>query len=140
MKHVVAEKFKRGYSYWSYIYVSKNEIQLDDSWLGFVNVPYEDEFLDLHFSQFYSSPADEDEDDIFGFKFSVNNRAQGYERAIWNLEEALGWIGGFMGIILATVELLVKPFTSNELIRRIASKTKIGEDNGLTTLTFKCHK
>jgi len=45
-----------------------------------------------------------------------------------------------MGIILTAVELLVKPFTSNELIWRIVSKTKMGEDNGLTTLKFKCHK
>ena len=116
MRNGVADKFQKGYDYSRYVYVSKNEIQLDDSRLGFVNMPHNDEFLDLHFSEYNSYIADDDGDDILTYSFTVNSQAQGYERVIWNIEDSLGWIGGFMGIILTAVELLVKPFTSNELI------------------------
>ena len=55
------------------MYVSQNEIELDDSRLGFVSIPYEETFLDLHFSEYNSYV--EDEDDILSYIFTVNNQA-----------------------------------------------------------------
>jgi len=33
----------------------------------------------------------------------VSNRGTLYEREVWNFEQALGWIGGLIGLIYALI-------------------------------------
>ena len=67
----MSDIFQRGCDYSRYVYVSQNEIELSDSRLGFINIPQEDTFLDLHFSEYNSFV--EDEGDIIRYIFTVNN-------------------------------------------------------------------
>ena len=62
----------------------------------------------------YSHRAD---DDIFlELKFEVDQMGNKYTRAIWNIEAALGWIGGLLQIIILIQRAATKPFIKDALV------------------------
>ena len=70
----------------------------------------------------------------------VNNKGILYEREVWNFEDALGWIGGLIGLIYALVNSLFQPFLKNSLVFKVQDNSKVAEAYGLNTYKFRCCK
>ena len=52
----------------------------------------------------------EDSKFIFGINFEVSDIADSVERSVWNLESAIGTLGGLYAIIEMLVRFVINPF------------------------------
>ena len=111
---------------WQYLHISKNVIELRDSIFGFnANSKDEVEFLDIELSQPYSRYVPDSSDEIYSMIIDVNNRGVLYERSVWNFEEALGWIGGLIGLIYVFFSSAVSPFMRNSFVFKVMDSSKV---------------
>jgi len=55
----------------------------------------------------------------------VSNRATLYEREVWNVEQALGWIGGMIGIFYVLVQSLLQPFIKNSVVYQVLDNSLV---------------
>ena len=89
MRNVFDHLFKQGKTFTRYFRVQQNEIELEDSAVGFLKTVKEFNFLDIEFSPYFSE-LEEDSEIILESIFETSNLSLKYERQVWNLEEALG--------------------------------------------------
>ena len=71
---------------------------MEDSIFGFTMKKDNTDFHEAEMTPIYSQRTHED---IFlELKFEVDGIGNKYSRVVWNMEEALGWIGGLLQIII----------------------------------------
>ena len=103
----------------SYIRIKKSLIELEDSIFGFTMKKDYTTFHEGEMSPIYSHHTDKD--DVFLlFKFEVDAMGNKYSRVVWNMEEALGWIGGLLQIIILIQAAAIQPFIKDSLVYEIA--------------------
>ena len=62
--------------------------------------------MDIELSKTYSRYVKDSNKFIYEMIIDVSNKGLLYEREVWNFEDALGWIGGLIGLIYAVVNSL----------------------------------
>lgn len=72
-------------------------------------------FHEAEMTPIYSHHNDHD-DTFLKIKFEVDAVGNKYSRVVWNVEEALGWIGGLLQIIILIQNAAVKPFIKDSLV------------------------
>ena len=74
---------------------------------------------------------------IFGMNFEVSDIADSVERSVWNLESAIGTLGGLYAIIELLVRFILNPFIHNEMTQQLVSDTVVGKSVKLQSRKFK---
>ena len=91
---------------WQYIHVSQNLIELRDNIFGFDGGHVDEmQFQDIELSNLNSRYTKDNK--IYGMSIDVSNKGILYEREVWNFEQALGWIGGLIGLFYICIDYLV---------------------------------
>ena len=67
----------------------------------------------------------------------VANRGTLYEREVWNFEQALGWIGGLIGLIYVSISFAIKPCVSHAMVFKVSDNSKVAEAFGLNSYEFR---
>ena len=68
--------------------------------------------------------------------FEVEGVANLTARKIWNLEDALGWAGGIMGIVTLIVQCFVSPFIANNMAIAVSAATVQGQKLQISSNSF----
>lgn len=68
--------------------------------------------------------------------FEVDSIGSSDTRTVWNLEEGLGKIGGFMGLISSFLLIILHPFIKNNLVFKLALMQEKGAQLGIDSFTF----
>ena len=68
---------------------------------------------------------------IIGTAFQVGELSNKVSRKVYNVEEALGQIGGILALVEVLVLMILGPFVSDLLVQKIAEKTKAGMSLGI---------
>jgi len=112
VRNVFTHFFSEGITFTRYFRVRHNDASLTDQTWGFVWTENDKDFLDLSFSPYFSE-LEEDSGIILENIFETSEMAAVYEREVWNLEEALGKIGGFMSLVFSAFYFFVSIFTKD---------------------------
>ena len=83
----------------AYVRIKKSLIELEDSIYGFTMKKDYTVFHEAEMTPIYSH-HNEDDRVFLMIKFEVDAMGNKYSRVVWNMEEALGWIGGLLQIII----------------------------------------
>ena len=72
--------------------------------------------------------------------FEVEGVANKVSRKVWNLEDALGMVGGLMSLITVVSQIFMNPFVANNIIIHIAGDTAKGNTLNIDSVQFFLRK
>lgn len=73
---------------------------------------------------------------MFAITFEVDGIANYISRQVWNIEEALGYIGGIFALVEIIISIIVAPFGQDNLILAMTKQTKAGKQMQVNSLRF----
>ena len=74
--------------------------------------------------------------DILNFTFEVESVANKTQRVVWNFQNALGWIGGLLSVMLTVQMAIMSPFVADAKVYQVANLTISGKTAGTDTQNF----
>lgn len=96
--------------------------------------------MDAERTPIYRVGAPKNQGNLMDFYFEVDTIGHKTSRVVYNLEDALGWIGGLLGILHTVQFLLLKPIIKDALVYHIAKSTKSGKEVGIKSTKFYLKK
>ena len=124
---------------WSYIRVRESIVETHDSILGFFKNVHTKKYYDAEMTPFYRGSY-EDSNNLIDWYFEVDTIGHKTTRVVYNMEDALGWIGGLLQIIMIAQSILLGPFIKDALVYQIAKYTTSGRDVDIESLNFYLKK
>lgn len=97
------------------------------------------EFTEAEMTPIYHSGAEEG-GGLLEIIFEVDSIANKTHRSVYNLQAALGWIGGLLTLIKLIQGYLVKPFITDAIVYKVAQLSISGKEVGIDATNFYLKK